>query len=168
MRPRVHATGFARLLGELQLLFLGIFFILLVVALNKDWFARVCSYWDDFLEQQNEPGTEARKIARYGNAYTISLSIEQYLEKNGEKDKAIVLVPPAAYFTAHQINYPVPEPAVFYYYTSLKTVRTNTKDPSVINWVVLVENGSLVLKKIETAAQRAAILASLSQFKNTL
>lgn len=163
--PAPAASGF---FNNILLLFLACICVALVIRFNKNWFDRVVAYWDDYQEQKNEPDLEQRKMQRYGNSYIISKMITDNLVKLGAKDSAVVLIPPTSYFEASQISYRVPEPAVFYYYTSLKTVWPDTKDTTAINWVVDVVNRNLAFIKIENAHQRSEYLQKFKQYKISL
>ena len=47
------------------------------------------------------------------------------------------------------IAYHVPEPAIFYYYTGLKTTWANSKQASKANWYVRAVNGKLVMDSVK-------------------
>lgn len=154
--------------GGLLLLVTGLLSISLVIALNLPWFNKIAGYWRDFGSQVAEPDPEIRKAARYGSAYTISKTIATVLEKVGKKEQALVLVPPTSYFMAKGLNYRVPEPAVFYYFTSLRTVRPDTRDTAHINYVVSVENRDIAIKKVRSRQQLSNILAEYRKYTITL
>ena len=79
-----------------------------------------------------------------------------------------MLLPPTSYFKAKGLDYHVPEPAVFYYYTSLKTVRPDTRDTAGINYVVSVENKDIAIRKIRDKQQLSNILAEYRKYTITL
>ncbi|WP_298737717.1 hypothetical protein [uncultured Chitinophaga sp.] len=154
--------------GGLLLLLTGVLAIALIIIVNRSWFSRIAGYWRAFPSQAAQPDLEARKVSRYGNAYILSRSIALSLERAGKKETALVLVPPTSYFKAKGLNYHVPEPAVFYYYTSLKTVRPDTKDTANINYVVSVENKDIAIRKVKDKQQLSKILAEYRKYRITL
>jgi hypothetical protein len=154
--------------GGLLLLVTGLLSIAVVIAVNWPWFNKITGYWKDFKAQLAEPDPEVRKATRYGSAYTVSKTIATALERAGTKEQALVLVPPTSYFKANGIDYHVPEPAVFYYFTALKTVRPDTKDTAHINYVVSVENSDIAVKKVRDKQQLSNILAEYRKYKITL
>jgi hypothetical protein len=154
--------------GGLLLLLTGLLVICAIIGVNWRWFNRIAGYWTAFPSQFANPDPEVRKAARFGSYYTVSRSIALMLEKVGKKDQALVLVPPTSYFKAKGLNYRVPEPAVFYYFTSLRTVRPDTKDTARINYVVSVENSDIAIRKVRDKQQLSRILAEYRKYTITL
>lgn len=152
----------------LLLLLTGLLAISVIIAVNRSWFNKVAGYWKAFPSQLAQPDPEARKASRYGNAYILSRSIALSLERAGKKKTALVLVPPTSYFKAKGLDYHVPEPAVFYYYTSLRTVRPDTKDTANINYVVSIENKDIAIRKVRDSKQLSSILAEYRKYTITL
>jgi hypothetical protein len=154
--------------GSLLLLLTGLVAISVIIALNRSWFNKVAGYWSAFPSQVAQPDPEARKAARYGNAYILSRSIALSLEKVGKKNTALVLLPPTGYFKARGLDYHVPEPAVFYYYTALRTVRPDTRDTAHINYVVSIKNKDIAIKRVRDRKQLSSILAEYRKYTITL
>jgi hypothetical protein len=154
--------------GGLLLLLTGLLAILAIILVNRSWFDKIAGYWKAFPSQLAQPDLEVRKAARFGSTYTISRSIALMLEKAGKKDQALVLLPPTSYFKAKGLDYHVPEPAVFYYFTSLRTVRHDTKDTARINYVVSIENRSIAIIKVRDKQQLSNILAEYRKYTITL
>lgn len=146
------------------MLLTGLVAISVIIALNRSWFIKVAGYWSAFPSQAAQPDPEVRKAARYGNAYILSRSIALSLEKAGKKNTALVLLPPTSYFKAKGLDYHVPEPAVFYYYTALRTVRPDTRDTAHINYVVSVENKDVAIKRVRDKKQLSSILAEYRKY----
>jgi hypothetical protein len=113
---------------------------------NKVWGDKVISYWKEFQTQRKNTGKENRLIKRFGNDYTFSTLIAGKMKKNGQQD-ALVLMPPTNYFTKAGLKYHVPEPAVFYYFTGVKTVWANSKEAINADWYVRVHDGKILLSK---------------------
>ena len=129
---------------------------------NHSWFDnRIVGYWNDFNFQRHETETEVRKIQRWGNSYIFSKQIAEYISKHGGADNALVLLPPTAYFKERNVEYRVPEPAIFYYYTGVKTTWVNSKIAGTANWMVAADYGEL---KIVPVANKKMLNDSLSIF----
>lgn len=109
---------------------------------------RVLPYWNDFQKQKSRPGLEDRKVQRYKTAYTYSKSIARFFKRKGILNKVLVVLPPASYFKNRGLTYPVPEPAVFYYFTGLKTVSARSGDAVKANWMIRAENGQLIMDSV--------------------
>ncbi|HEX6332634.1 MAG TPA: hypothetical protein VFZ78_00325 [Flavisolibacter sp.] len=119
---------------------------------NRDWFHnRILRYYGNIGRQRNHLDIEYRKVTRWGNAYTYSKGIADFLEQKGVKETALVALPPTSYFKANGLNYHVPEPAVFYYYTGLKTTWVNSTQATRANWFVRVQQGQLVLDSVKAS-----------------
>ena len=113
---------------------------------NSEWISdRILPYWSDLRKQKKHLEIEERKIDRYGSSYTYSKMIDDFFEKKGVDENVLVLVPPTSYFTARGIKYHVPEPAVFYYFTGLKTVWVNSPEAIKANWYVRVAQGEIII-----------------------
>jgi len=74
----------------------------------------------------------------------------------------LVLVPPSTYFKKNGVDFDVPEPAVFYYYTGLKTAWVNS--PIAINagWMVIADKGRY---KIIPVTNKNVLADSINSFK---
>jgi hypothetical protein len=130
---------------------------------NRQWFSqRIVGYWNDFLIQKNNPEPEYRKIKRWGSDYTVSKQIAGFFSNNDSSKNLLVLIPPSAYFKERKIDYHVPEPAVFFYYTGLKTTWINSTEALKANWMVTANNG--VLKFVPVKDEKI-LLDSIAAFK---
>jgi hypothetical protein len=117
---------------------IALLYLFLQFPRNQKWFSeRIVSYWNDFTIQKNHRGIEERKIKRWKSSYTFSKQIAGFFARNGNMKNTLILIPPAAYFTEKGIDYDVPEPAVFYYYTGLKTTWVNSQAALNANWLVI-------------------------------
>ena len=131
------------ILLALSVLMVAGFFLL---PQNSEWLGdRILPYWSDLQKQKNHLGLEERKVDRYGNSYTYSKFIDNFFEKKDLKKNALVLVPPTSYFAAHGLKYHVPEPAVFYYFTGLKTLWVNSPEATKANWYVRAAQGKIII-----------------------
>ena len=109
---------------------------------NNEWFTkRILAYWNDFNTQKKHPGIEERKKKRWETSYTVSKQIAGFFAKNQKAKNAIVLIPPSGYFKERGIDYDVPEPSVFYYYTGLRTTWINSPVASQAGWMIIADKG---------------------------
>ena len=128
---------------------------------NRQWTRTVFSYWNDLPKQLRTPDTEARMRKRFGRHYTYSKIIGDALKKRG-RPHALVLMPPNSYFKKIGINYRVPVPPVFYYYTGIKTVWADNIHAIEADWYVRVNNGRLV---IDSVTNRKALQDTIIAFQ---
>jgi hypothetical protein len=135
---------------------------------NRQWATRVYSYWTDYQWQRDNTGSETRMQKRFGNNYTYSKQVAEVLEKKGVKDQALVLIPPSNYFTKMGMRYHVPEPAVFYYYTGLKTIWANSNDAIKANWYVRVKGKELVIDSVRDKVAFADTIAAFKKLRPSL
>jgi len=127
---------------------------------------RVVAYWDAFQEQKSELDLESRKIERFGSSYAVSKQIADFIKTKHRSD--VVLMPSTAYFNANGIDYHVPEPAVFYYFTSVKTIWQNCKSGCNANWFVYANNGRLGIDTIQNKAVLDSVLKVFNKYETSL
>ncbi len=139
---------------------LGAFFVL---PFNRDWAAKVYSYWMDVQPQLKNLTVEKRMVNRFGTSYTISKTIAAQVQKM-KGDSALVLLPSSAYFENYGIPYHVPEPAVFYYYTGLKTVWPNSKEAIQANWIAGISNKNVLILPVINQAVLLDSIRSYNKF----
>ncbi|OQP56945.1 hypothetical protein A3860_10235 [Niastella vici] len=136
---------------------------------NKLWLnQRIIPYWDDFKEQKLNLDLEERKLARYQTDYLFAKNVTGFFEKRGSAGKVLVLLPPTDYFKAHNLDIHVPEPAVFYYFTGLKTIWPNSAEASKANWFISVKNGGLVFDSVSNKQILLDTIAAFNKFKTSL
>ena len=156
---------------KIYLLLAGIAAIALFLLLpaNKKWFKeRVMQSWKSFPLQKNHMKEADRLAYRFGSYYTISKQVaEQVTQHAGSKD-VLLLVPSTAYFKQMGINYRVPEPAVFYYFTGLKTTWSRNADASSANLYLQVQNKKIVIKKVTAETNLPEIIASFNKYPYSL
>lgn len=150
------------------MLLTGLAAIAVIIAVHWPWFSKIGGYWIEFGEQVAIDDIDVRKAERYGSAYTRSKDIALMLQKRGQTSDALILLPPASYFKAKGITYRVPEPAVFYYFTGLRSVRPDTKDTAAISHVVTVRDHMIDVKRIADRRELRGILAEYRKYKITL
>ncbi|HEY8895873.1 MAG TPA: hypothetical protein VIM79_13700 [Niastella sp.] len=155
-------------------------FILLVAAVismliffgiepNKLWFTqRIMSYWEEFKEQKLNLDLEERKLARYQTDYLFAKNVTGFFEKRGNANKVLLLLPPSDYFAANGLQIHVPEPAVFYYMTGLKTIWANSPEAGKANWVLTAKNGGLTFDSVINKQTLQDTIAAFKKFNITL
>jgi hypothetical protein len=129
---------------------------------NLQWARTVYSYWTDYQWQRDETELETRMIKRFGNNYAFSKQIADLFESRGTKNTVLVLMPPSNYFTKMGVAYHVPEPAVFYYYTGLKTVWANSNEAVKANWYVHASGNRLI---VDSVLDQRAFRDTIEAFK---
>jgi hypothetical protein len=107
-------------------------------------------------------GVEQRMADRFEGDYTYSKQIADFFERKKNKSSALVLIPPSDYFKQNGMTYHVPEPAVFYYYTGLKTLWPNSSNATEANWYVRVSNGKIL---VDTVTNKHSFIDTLAVYK---
>jgi hypothetical protein len=132
---------------------------------NRYWFRdRIMSYWSDFRVQKKNLSEEYRKVKRFDTYYTCSKTIAAAFADSNRRSHALVLLPPTDYFKLRGMDYRVPEPAVFYYFTGLKTIWANSHKAMTANWYVYVKNGKIIVDSVTDPARLADTLATFRKF----
>lgn len=130
---------------------------------NNRWLQnKPLAYLTGFFRQATLPDTEHRKRERWGASYIHSQQIARLLTQEQDRDSLLVLMPPADYFKDRKIDYPVPEPAVFYYYTGVKTIWANSPQALRANRMVRAANGAFF---IDTVLDKNRLADSLLVFR---
>ena len=144
-------------------------FLVLNAGYYGEWFSgKPRQYWFDFLKEKDDTADEvAIKKARYGIAYTISMKVKEVVEKR-KMPHAVILFEPNSYYrdSLHIYNaVRAPEPAVFYYYTGIEGVWTNSPDVNKANFIVRVsQKKGVTLDEIRSPQQLQQILAGFKKF----
>jgi hypothetical protein len=147
-------------------------FLLILVTLNAGyyptWFkSKPVQYWNDFLKEKDDTLDAAGIMkTRYGISYLISLRVKEVMESKHISNPVILFEPNSYYRDSLHIypNVRAPEPAVFYYYTGLEGVWTNSPDADKANYLVRVTKKGVTLDAIRTPEQRQQILAYYRKF----
>jgi hypothetical protein len=136
---------------------------------NKLWLnQRILPYWEDFKEQKLNLDLEERKLSRYQTDYLFAKNVTGFFEKRGNADKVLLLLPPSDYFSANGLQIHVPEPAVFYYFTGLKTIWANSPEASKANWFITDKNGGLAFDSVTNKQVLQDTIAAFKKFKISL
>ena len=150
--------------------------LLVILILNlgyyKDWFqAKPLQYWTDFLKEKDDT-LDAVGImkSRYGVSYAISIRVKEVMEQRHIAHPVILFEPNSYYRDSLHIypNVHAPEPAVFYYYTGLEGVWTNSPDVSKANFLLRVSKKGVNLDEIHSPQQLQQILNAYKKYTPTL
>lgn len=109
---------------------------------------RIITYYQEFPYQIKHLDKETRMADRFEDAYTLSKYIAEKLLRHGGERTALILMPPTSYFKSMGVDYPVPEPAVFYYYTGMNTTGYKYKNAMDATWFVWAQNGSVQVERV--------------------
>ena len=145
-------------------------FLLIILVLNagyyKVWFVeKPVQYWTDFMNQKEDTASlESIMTTRFGLNYTICEKIKEYMTKKNITNPVILFEPNSYYRDSLHIQVRVPEPAVFYYYTGLKGVWTNSAEVNKANFLVRISKKGVNLDQIRTPEQLQLILARYQKF----
>jgi len=146
------------------LFFAGIAFIVgfFLIPANRHWCSKVLSYWRDLPAEIRHTSPEARLTKRFENDYTFSRYIAAKFDGRSDRQEVLVLMPPTSYFSKMGFRYHVPEPAVFYYYTGLKTIWANSPQAVDADWYVRVSEGKMA---IDSVTDRKSLQDTITAWK---
>lgn len=146
------------LLTALSVILLTGFFFL---PENREWAVKLIGYGQEFPGQTKRMDKSTRLSKRFGTEYNYSVSIAKNMRKNGQQDQ-LLLMPPTNYFTRAGMKYHVPEPAVFYYFTGIKTVWADSKEAINASLFVHVRDSNIL---IGSGVDKRALQDTISSFK---
>ena len=127
-------------------------------------------YWNELIVQKDNLDIETRKIQRWGKAYIIAKQIADLMVEHSI-DSETLMIPSKSYFKEYGLDFHVPEPSVFYYYTNKKTCWTNNRDTSTIKYFlhcVGEEGGQIAISAIPNEESRKKVLDYFRPYKPTL
>jgi len=107
---------------------------------------------------------EKRKSERFGTSYTLSKQVANLIKMHAADD-AVVLLPPYDYFREHAIDYEVPVPAIFYYFTGIKTLWANNSNATSANWYVTVKNGKIAVDSVTNKDSLQILITAFKKYK---
>ena len=146
----------------LTLLSTAIIYIFFDIGINAVWYNnKIATYWNEYSDQADDLSIESRKINSPDNGYAMSEEIVKQIPAN-YKDSILILMPPKKYFKDRGINYHVPLPVVFYYYTGVKTIWANSKDAIKANSCFRIEGNGYILEKITDTTRLKALIAQFN------
>lgn len=134
----------------------------------QEWFrSKPLQYWSAFLKEKDDTASEnAIRAERYGISYTISMRVRDAIRKKG-MTHAVILFEPNSYYRDSLHIYPnihIPEPAVFYYYTGLEGVWTNSPNVDKANFLLRISTKGAALDTIRSPQHLQEILARYKKY----
>jgi hypothetical protein len=100
---------------------------------------------------------EDRLAIRLTHSYIISRSVGEKLRTKHQENSAIVLLPPQGYIKEAQADYPVPEPAVFYYYSGIRSKWINSPGIDSATHAVIYQGGEMQLLPLDDTIRKEII-----------
>ena len=107
---------------------------------------------------------EERLEHKLQSTYSISKATGDYMRSTGQEKTVIVLLPPQAYLKEQGIDFHVPEPVVFYYYSGLKSKWINSPGVDSATHVLGYHTGQMALLPLGKEFKKE-ILAIYKQYK---
>lgn len=134
----------------------------------QEWFrSKPLQYWSAFLKEKDDnAGENTIRAERYGISYTISMRVRDAVRKKG-MTRAVILFEPNSYYRDSLHIYPnihAPEPAVFYYYTGLEGVWTNSPNVDKANFLLRISTKGAALDTIRSPQHLQEILARYKKY----
>jgi len=134
----------------------------------QEWFrTKPLQYWSDFQKEKSDTADEfAIRVQRYGFVYTVSMRVRDALRKK-KLVHPVVLFEPNSYYRDSLHIYPnvrAPEPAVFYYYTGLEGVWTNSPNVNRANFLLRITRKGAVLDTIRGPQHLQEMLARYKKY----
>ncbi len=145
------------------------FFVVLIIVnagFYKEWLdTKPAQYWDDFLNEKDDTASvEDIRKARYGLSYILSTRVKEYMDRKKVVNPVVLFEPNSYYRDSLHIQVRMPEPAVFYYYTGLKSVWMNSAEVNKANYLVRVSKKGLMVDEIKSPEQLRQIRAAYQKF----
>ncbi|MBS1590210.1 MAG: hypothetical protein JST52_11410 [Bacteroidetes bacterium] len=149
--------------------------LLILMFFRTDFYAawyqqKITESRDRYDDEAEHTDVEYRRQYRYANQYAVAKEIVKKV-KEAHDTNAIVLLPPNSYVQENSpqvIQYMrMPEPVVFYYYTGLKAVWTNSPEVNKANWALIINNNNVQIVQI-TPQQRTELLEMYKKYKPEL
>lgn len=132
------------------------------IPLNKKWWnLRVNTFPGQFADF-TDVSDSARLAMRLGPAYIALTGMGNFLRRE-RAEKVLVLLPEQSFFKRQKINFLMPEPVIFYYYTGFKAVYPTSNEAMNANYAVIYRKKKLSLIPLKDSAIRAACIFALTQ-----
>lgn len=110
---------------------------------NVKWLQeKVIPYYSSLPYEVKHMGKEERLSKRFKNAYDLTREVARQAQFDTSK---LILMPAASYFASRGISYAVPEPAVFYYYSGVRTVWTNSPEAIKAHYIAIADHKTVRL-----------------------
>ncbi len=134
------------------------------VPFYEDWLKnKAASPNNNMFEQMQNMDINYRKQYRFGSSYMVYKDMERMLSKH--KD-VVVLLPTTDYMRSVNITYvDMPEPAIFYYFTGIRSVIANSPDVQLANWTLLAsKKGGMRVLDIKSKPQLDSLISLYKPF----
>ena len=147
---------------------LAVILLVLNFGYYREWFrVKPLQYWSDFLKEKDDTAGEYTvRAQRYGISYTISMRVLDAI-RTKKLTNAVILFEPNSYYRDSLHIYPnvhAPEPAVFYYYTGLEGVWTNSPNVNKANFLLRISRNGAALDTIRSPQHLKEILARYKKY----
>ncbi len=137
------------------------------IGYNKTWFAKVAYYWNDFITQKDSDLTEEQiKEERWGPGYKISMQIKDLMAQR-KVQHPVLLFEPNTYLEK-TAGFKMPEPIVFYYFTGIKAVWTNSRSVAEATHIVRFRKSRMYIDSIPSKEVLQQLITSYKAFPATL
>lgn len=141
---------------RLTLLSIALIFAIFSVPFTNSWLHdKIFNDQISILDQAQNTNVEYRLEYRFGGTYIANMSVLKTLQSKTDLKNVLLLMPPAQYLAEQHVEggYTPPEPAVFYYYTGIRSVFYKSPNVDSANWAFVAEQHRMWLKKIENKQQ---------------
>jgi hypothetical protein len=140
------------------------------VPIYKTWIIKRIIFPDDngnLFSQVHHLDEEQRKEMRYGHSYIFYKGLVQQFNENGIFN-VFLLLPPNEYLRVMKVKeIAIPEPSVFYYYTGINSVNSNSPDVKLANWALaVIDTGNVMMTRIKSPEQLDAYLKLYKNYQN--
>ena len=149
-----------------SLLVLFVCFLYLLLPGNVSWLKnRIFPYVKSMSFQANNMNPEFRKQYRYEAVYTYSKKIEKAVRafESLSSEEPYVLIPSTNYFKRNRIEYVVPDPVTFYYFTGIKMVSSVYPDTQKANCYLKVGVDTLCVRSFRDNSEKSDSILSFQK-----
>jgi len=156
-----------------QIILLAFCVFAIIIFFNNDtynnWLNRFLLN-PDITEQFGRLDMKTRMEDRYGSPFKLMEMLKERIDTSANKENNVVLLPPNTYIRAQHIeNFSLPEPAVFYYLSGIKSVWTTSPDVKKANWAILAVPGKgLSITKLRDSNDVNQLLQIYKNYKPDL
>ena len=119
---------------------------------------------NSFLEEAGDLDEGNRNMKRFGYSYSVFSDVQKLL--NNDKS-VLMLLPPNDYVKEKKVgDLVIPEPAVFYYFTGLKSVTANSQEAKRANWALLaIGPSNVIVKQMEYVTSPDSLIKAYKKYK---
>lgn len=129
---------------------------------NKEWFyGRTLKNWKTSIVKAGDDIDEL-KSHYWGKPYAMSMIVKKNFDTS-DIDSPVILFEPNDFYKSNKINFSVPEPITFYYFTGLRSVWVNSKNVYDATHFVTVNKEQMLM---QAAPDSIAIKNFLNYYKD--